>query len=126
MGQDDRPAVLIGEDDPEILLLLELQLRRAGFHSTSATSGTDVLRLALAGTVDLVVLDLALPHIDGLSILEQIRASSTTAGLPVVVVSADARESRARDCLERGASAYITKPFRFEALLEAVNQALGR
>jgi DNA-binding response OmpR family regulator len=121
-----RPLVLIAEDDAEIQLLLGIQLGRAGFETTIVADGKEALRIALAGAPDLVVLDLALPEIDGLTVLEQIRANEETSGVPVVLLSANAQESQIRDGLLRGANAYVTKPFRFEELLTAIKQALDR
>ena len=123
-GRTACPRVLIAEDDREIRLLLELQLDRAGFETVSAPGGKEALQIALSGAVDLVVLDAALPEIDGLSILERMRASDGASRLPVVMVSANVQESDVQKAMGRGANAYVTKPFRSDELLAAISDAL--
>lgn len=121
----ERRRLLIAEDDKDIRLLLELHLGRAGFEIVVATDGEEALRIVLSDAPDLVVLDVALPLLDGLSVLDQIRASPGTSELPVLLLSASVDESQIRDGLERGANVYVKKPFQLEQLLTAIEQLLG-
>lgn len=122
----ERRRLLVAEDDKDIRLLLELHLRRAGFEITVATDGEEALRIVLSEPLDLVVLDAGLPGLDGLSVLDELRARPETRELPVVLVSASVDESQIREGLERGANAYVKKPFQRDELLSVIEQALGR
>jgi DNA-binding response OmpR family regulator len=107
-------------------LLVELRLRRAGFDVTVATDGREALRLALSESPDLVVLDVAMPELDGLSVLDQMRTNGSTRETPVVLLSASAQESQVKDGLRRGANAYVKKPFSPEELVATIEQLLRR
>ena len=121
----ERQRLLIAEDDKDIRFLLELHLRRAGFEVTVAPDGEEALRTLLAEPHDLVVLDVALPALDGLSVLDKLRNCPETSELPVVLVSANVDQSQISDGLERGANAYVKKPFQRDELLSVIEQALG-
>lgn len=121
-----RRRLLVAEDDADIRLLVELRLRRAGFDVTVATDGREALRLALSESPDLVVLDVAMPELDGLSVLDQMRTNGSTRETPVVLLSASAQESQVKDGLRRGANAYVKKPFSPEELVATIEQLLRR
>jgi CheY-like chemotaxis protein len=122
-GQE-RGRLLIAEDDKDIRFLLELRLRRAGFEITVATDGEEALRIVRSEPPDLVLLDVAMPVLDGLSMLDQMRAHPETSDLPVVLLSATVDESQIRDGLRRGANAYLKKPFQLEELLTTIELLL--
>lgn len=121
-----RRRLLVAEDDADIGLLVELRLRRAGFDVTVATDGREALRLALSESPDLVVLDVAMPELDGLSVLDQMRTNGSTRETPVVLLSASAQESQVKDGLRRGANAYVKKPFSPDELVATIEQLLRR
>jgi DNA-binding response OmpR family regulator len=122
----ERRRVIVAEDDQDIRLLVELRLRRAGFDVTVAADGREALRLALSESPDLVVLDVAMPELDGLSVLDQIRANGATRKTPVVLLSASVHETQVETGLQRGASAYVKKPFALDQLLATIEQLLAR
>ncbi len=103
--------ILVVEDDHDIADLLRLYLEKAGHAVEVALSGDEVLERARQQPPDLVVLDLMLPGMDGLTICRAMRAGETTAAVPIIILSARADESDRIRGLEIGADDYIAKPF---------------
>jgi DNA-binding response OmpR family regulator len=116
-------TVLIIEDDASILKGLQLNLRLEGYEVLTARDGEEGLRVLRASPPDVVVLDLMLPKIDGLKVLEELR--SFDPNLPVLVLSAKGQEADKVLGLSLGADDYITKPFGLAELLARI-RALGR
>jgi two-component system KDP operon response regulator KdpE len=114
-------SVLIVEDDRAQLRALSLMLARHGHRVLAATTGAEALRVVGAVPPDLIVLDLGLPDIDGLTLLRHLRVLQPC---PIVVVTADFAEDRIVDALDRGASDYITKPFSVDVLMARMRAAL--
>ncbi len=119
-----RPRVVIVEDDPDILLVLRLNLELAGFETSLAADGATGLRRIETERPDLVLLDLMLPGLDGWSVLAEL--GSRQGGPPVVVCSS---KQGARD-IERaerlGAAAYVTKPFQIDRVIEVALETVQR
>jgi DNA-binding response OmpR family regulator len=115
--------ILAIEDEPAILRMLERGLSAAGHQVLTAESGEDGAVLALEEEVDVVLLDIGLPELDGYEVLARIRARRPE--LPVLMLTArDDIDNKVR-ALDRGADDYLTKPFAFEELLARV-RALSR
>ncbi len=114
--------ILIAEDEARLAAFLEKGLRANGYTTTVAPDGPTALGLARDEDFDLLVLDLGLPGLDGMTVLRTIRAQGHR--LPVVILSArdDVHDKVAG--LEHGADDYVTKPFRFEELLARVRVRL--
>jgi DNA-binding response OmpR family regulator len=105
------PLILVADDDDDILLLVTTRLRRDGFNVVSASSGDQALALARERKPKLAVLDIGMPGLDGLEVLEQIRADETLSGMLVLLLTAKAQESDVRRGYDSGADAYVKKPF---------------
>jgi len=119
-----RSTVLVVEDDEAIRRGVVDSLRFAGYDVLESASGTKGLQLALESSLDLVLLDVLLPGVDGFSILGQIREAHPT--LPVILVTArGAEEDRVRG-LSNGADDYVVKPFSARELLARVEAVLRR
>ena len=115
--------ILAIEDEPAILRMLERGLAAAGHQVVTAENGEDGAVLAVEEGVDVVLLDIGLPELDGYEVLSRIRARRPE--LPVLMLTArDDIENKVR-ALDRGADDYLTKPFAFEELLARV-RALSR
>ncbi len=117
-------TILVIEDDPSIRKGLELNLGLEGFSVLSAGDGSAGLELARTRAPDLVVLDLSLPKLDGLSVLRALR--KTDSETPVLILSARGQEQSKVEGLSLGADDYITKPFGLAELLARVHAALRR
>jgi two-component system alkaline phosphatase synthesis response regulator PhoP len=118
--------ILIVEDDPDIAELVARYLDKAGFVSQRASSGKDALQAIAARPPDLLVLDLMLPHVDGLEICRRLRASEPTAAIPIIMLTARAEESERIVGLELGADDYLAKPFSPNELVARVRALLRR
>jgi two-component system, OmpR family, alkaline phosphatase synthesis response regulator PhoP len=118
--------ILIVEDDPDIAELVSRYLDKAGFVTERIGSGREALRQITARPPDLVVLDLMLPHMDGLEICRIVRAADKTAGIPIIMLTARAEESERIVGLELGADDYLAKPFSPGELVARVRALLRR
>jgi DNA-binding response OmpR family regulator len=116
--------ILVIEDEPRILGFLSRGLEAEGFSVLGARDGQEGLRLAESVPCDLVILDLLLPRLDGLSVLRALDARRP--GLPVVIVSARADMPTKLNGFELGARDYLTKPFSFDELLARIRVHLRR
>ncbi len=112
--------ILIAEDEERIARLLDKGLRRQGFDPVVAADGTQALALAGVGEFDLLLLDLGLPDIDGLDVLQELRSRGLK--LPVIILSARADDRDIAAGYDRGASEYITKPFKFTDLISKIDE----
>ncbi len=119
-----RPVVLVVEDDTAIRRGLVDALRYAGYEVLESDNGSGGLELAIESPVDLVLLDVMLPKLDGVGVLKALRRSQPT--LPVILVTArGAEEDRVRG-LTDGADDYVVKPFSAKELLARVDAVLRR
>ncbi|HYO93588.1 MAG TPA: response regulator transcription factor [Polyangiaceae bacterium] len=116
--------ILIVEDDESIVLGLEMNLKAEGYAVSVAADGEAGLSRALEGDVDLVILDLMLPKLNGFEVVRALREKDQT--LPVVMLSARGAETDKVMGLELGAEDYITKPFGLAELLARVKAVLRR
>lgn len=117
-------TVLIIEDDPSIRAGLELNLSLEGFKVTTCGDGERGLELAREQKPDLIVLDLTLPKLDGLTVLRAVRRDDRET--PILILSARGQEASKVEGLSLGADDYITKPFGLKELLARVHAALRR
>ena len=115
--------ILIVEDEPEFAALLDLWVTRAGYVASTATTGNDGLRRFYDDHPDLVILDVAIPGLDGWQVIERIREFSR---VPIILVTARSAEADKVHGLRLGADDYITKPLSFPELLARVEAALRR
>ena len=116
--------ILVIEDEPRILEFLARGLEAEGFSVLGARDGQEGLRLAGKAPCDLVILDLLLPRLDGLSVLRALETARPD--LPVVIVSARADLKTKLNGFDLGARDYLTKPFSFDELLARVRVHLRR
>jgi two-component system, OmpR family, alkaline phosphatase synthesis response regulator PhoP len=120
------PRVLIVEDDPDIAALVARYLEKAGFAADIQPSGRAALDTIRAAPPDLVILDLMLPHMDGLDVCRTLRANEQTTDLPVIMLTARAEENERIAGLEIGADDYLAKPFSPNELVARVRALLRR
>jgi two-component system KDP operon response regulator KdpE len=113
--------VLIIEDDKVILKFIKLALETNGYQVSGTDQGTIGLNIFINQNPDLILLDLGLPDIDGMQVLDEIRKISKT---PIIVISARGRENDKVIALDRGANDYVTKPFNIGEVLARIRVSL--
>ncbi len=116
-------TVLVVEDEASIASFVSLYLKNAGYAVRTAATGGEALRQAAAGDVNLIVLDLMLPDIDGIEVCRRIRASST---VPILMLTARDEDVDKIIGLEVGADDYLTKPFNPRELVARVKSIMRR
>ena len=115
--------ILIIEDDPEIIRLLEIHLTDLIYSTSKAMDGEEGLNMALKNDYDLILLDLTLPSMDGIEICKKLREEKNT---PVIMLTAKSEEIDRVLGLEIGADDYITKPFSIRELLARIKAVMRR
>ena len=121
-----RERILVVEDEEEIQELIAYNLNKEGFRTIAALSGEDALKKARAEKVDLVLLDLMLPGMDGLDVCRALKKGEKTEAIPVVMLTAKGEESDIVAGLELGADDYIVKPFSPKILVARIKTVLRR
>lgn len=119
-----REHILAVDDEEDILELLRFNLAREGYQITCAASGEDALRIARTQPVDLIVLDLMLPGIDGLDVARKIKNDLKFKHIPIIMLTAKGEEADVVTGLELGASDYVTKPFSPRILIARIKATL--
>ncbi len=114
--------VQLVEDEPNIVAALTFILERAGFEVSTDTNGQDALAAALAEPPAVLILDFALPLLDGLEVLRRLRADDRGRHVPVIVLTAKGRQADRALALDSGADLYLTKPFSNAELVAAVRR----
>ncbi|MBI2166107.1 MAG: response regulator [Chloroflexi bacterium] len=118
--------VLVADDEEEILALISATLGYGDYEVLLAHNGEEALRLAQEAQVDLVLLDIMMPKMDGLEVCRALKADTATASTKVVIITALAQEADRRRALEAGADDYFAKPFSPTTLLTKVEEILAR
>jgi type IV pilus assembly protein PilB len=124
----DRPGktrILVADDDPQMRRLIRSILERDGFEVTEAGDGLDALDAMESHPVDLLVLDIDMPRLDGLGVLEELRARVQTSSVPVIVLTARTDDTEAR-VLDLGAQDFLSKPVQPQSLQARVKAVLRR
>ncbi len=116
--------ILIVEDNASNLQLAEFVLRAAGFKVTSATSGTEGVEKARSGAPDLILMDVEMAGMDGLTATRLIKSEPALAHIPVVALTAYAMSGDKERCLAAGCTGYITKPINTKQLAQSVSEYL--
>lgn len=119
--------ILMIEDEEDIAFIIRFLLERNGFEIEHAADGRAALERIRAGAApSLVLMDLMLPYHDGLELVERLRAQAGWSEVPVLMLTAKAREADIVRALELGADDYVTKPFQPEELLARIRRLLRR
>ena len=119
-------TVLVVEDDPVILRLLEVNFELEGFGVVLAHDGEEGIAAARAQRPDIIVSDIMMPRMSGIELVEALKADDATASIPIILLSAKAQTSDLKSGLDAGADDYVTKPFEPLDLVDRVNALLSR
>jgi two-component system response regulator RpaA len=117
--------VLVIDDEPDVLMLCRVNLELAGHEVVEASNGKDGLELARDVWPDVVILDIMLPNIDGLTVLSELAAAEATSQIPVIMLTAKTQLEDRRRAWRAGCTEYLTKPFSPIELVELVGRAGG-
>ncbi len=120
------PTVLVVEDDPVILRLLEVNFELEGFSVLLAHDGAEGIEVARARKPDVIITDIMMPKTSGLELVTTLKGDPATKGIPIVLLSAKAQTSDLKVGIDAGADDYITKPFEPLDLVDRVNALLSR
>jgi two-component system, OmpR family, KDP operon response regulator KdpE len=116
----DKKHILIVDDDPAILRLLSTNLKARGYEIYTAVDGEESLEAVQKDFVDLIILDLMMPKVDGVEVCRRVRQWSD---VPIIILSARGDEGDKVKCLELGADDYLTKPFGIAELMARIKTA---
>jgi CheY-like chemotaxis protein len=122
---DSVARVLVVEDNDMNMQLVEYLLEEGGYQIVKAASGEEALSIARGGdTVDLILMDIHLPGIDGLSVVREMKADARTSTIPILALTAHAMRGDKDRFLEAGCDGYISKPIDVKTFLSSIRQYL--
>ena len=117
-----KPRILIIEDERALTNVLEYNLKREGYETIVAHDGQEGLRKAKTQPVDLILLDLMLPTLDGKDVCRELRANEATRDIPIVILTGSHEERDIASSHDLGANRFIVKPITFKQLTVAARQ----
>jgi CheY-like chemotaxis protein len=120
------PVVLVADDDEDILALVGLRLERAGYEVVTAKDGVEALEAVEGRTLDIAVVDVMMPRMDGHELVRRLRARPETASTPILVLTAAVHDRVADESAAAGADAHMRKPFSPKELVARLDEMLGR
>ncbi len=117
-------SILIVDDEPHVLRVTELSLRRGGYEIIIGRNGREALELARSRQPELIVMDVLMPEMDGLTALQQLKNDPITAGIPVILLSARGHVILPEEAGTSGAALFLTKPFSPTQLLNEARRLI--
>ncbi|VAW30838.1 hypothetical protein MNBD_CHLOROFLEXI01-4115 [hydrothermal vent metagenome] len=118
-------SVLVVDDEVEIRQLLSTMLTMMGYQSFTAEDGLDALEKIPECQPDILILDVMMPRMDGLTLCRKLRDSQETAALPIIMLSGKAHQEAIREGLQAGANRYLVKPTGLDELTRNISEVLG-
>lgn len=118
-------SVLIVDDEPMTQDLLRLMLEPAGFCVSGAEHGLEALQRVKENKPDIMILDVMMPHMDGITVCQTIRSNAETADLPIVMLSGKTHLNAVEEGLNAGANRYLSKPMSRSELIQSLRDVLA-
>ncbi|MFI5398848.1 MAG: response regulator [Candidatus Binatia bacterium] len=118
--------ILVVDDNPDSVAIMRGILECRGYEVAAATSGAEALQFLAKETVDLVLLDVMMPEMSGMQVLQHIKENAATGRLPVILVTAKTQDEDVLSGYQYGADYYITKPFTAKQLVYGIELILGK
>ena len=118
-------SVLVVDDEIEIRQLLSTMLTMMGYQSFVAEDGLDALKMIPECQPDILILDVMMPRMDGLTLCRQLRGAQETAELPIIMLSGKAHQEAVQEGLQAGANRYLVKPTGLDELTRNITEVLG-
>jgi len=118
------PKILLVDDEPHMLRLTELSVRKGGFLVVTARNGREGVEIAGRELPALIIMDVTMPELDGFGALELLKQTPATQGIPVILLTSRGHTLTRRQAEESGAALFLTKPFSPSQLLEEVRRLI--
>jgi CheY-like chemotaxis protein len=120
-----KAKILIVDDEPNNVDFLEQALEDSGYQLITATNGQEAMNKIQSEQPDLVLLDLAMPVMDGFAVLDQVKSDSMLRDIPIIIISAEHDSKSVVRGIKQGAEDYLTKPVDASLLVKKVKEYLG-
>ena len=121
----DKKSIVLVEDEENVREMVGKMLTKTGYSVTEAVDGLDGLRKIDAKRPDLVIADVMMPNLDGLTLVKALKGTRETKPIPVIFLTAKGDTMSMIEGINVGAKYYVTKPFQMDDLLEKVGKVLG-
>jgi CheY-like chemotaxis protein len=121
-----KKKILFIEDEKELVMLMKTRLEAGGYEMIFALDGEEGLRRVRKDKPDIILLDLLIPNIDGLTLCKRLKADIETKDIPVIVVTASGGKKLPERCSDAGADDYILKPFEAKELLDKIAKWINK
>jgi len=118
------PKILVVDDQNDNLVLISLAVQEMGYHVVTAVNGEDAVSVALLARPQLILMDIAMPKLDGIEATRTIRRSEKVGAVPVVILTAFETDDFRQRAAEAGANGYFTKPIDFDRLGDFINKLM--
>jgi two-component system chemotaxis response regulator CheY len=119
-------SILTVDDSPSLRMAIRIALSGAGYAVTEAEDGVEGLKAANANRFDLIITDLNMPNMDGLTMIRELRKSPAQCGTPIIFLTTESDESMKQQAKAAGATGWLVKPFVPEQLIKVSRKVLGR
>lgn len=126
LDEKDKKTILVVDDEKSIMELLVFNLQKEGYNTLEAYDGVTAVEMAMNEKPDLILLDVMLPKLDGISVCKKIRYALNISNIPILMISAKDTESDKIVGLEMGADDYITKPFQIREVMARIKANLRK
>lgn len=117
--------IMAVDDSPSIRQMLSFTLKQAGYEVVEAVDGKDALAKFAAENIQMLITDLNMPNMDGITLIREIRKNSANRFMPIIMLTTESQETKRQEGKAAGASAWIVKPFKAEQLLGVVRMVLA-
>jgi len=125
MAEVERKKILVVDDDPDILRLVEVVLKRAGFTVSTAKNGMDAINYLQTDVPSLMLLDVAMPGMNGFDVLTKVRSDEKTRTMPIMMLTARSQKEEIVKAIQMGAQNYMVKPFDSKELITRIKKIIG-
>ena len=119
-------TILVVDDVPENCMIVERMLRHEGYLVETAGDGREALRILQKTGIDLAIVDINMPFMDGITLLKEIRSEDKLKFIPVIMLTALEDKSTTMECMRHGASGYVTKPFDRKILFKQIDNCIPK
>ena len=125
LAEVERKKILIVDDDPDILRLVEVVLKRAGFNVSTAKNGMDAINYLQTDIPSLMLLDVAMPGMNGFDVLSRVKSDERTRAMPIMMLTARSQKEEIVKAIQMGALNYMAKPFDSKELISRIKKIIG-